>query len=89
MKKTILLGILAMSLLACNKTNPLLEQPNTPGAEKLPCHRVVNKEGRIAPGWSRQRTLLEEEGVRFKSNGHVDMARCLWEPEVNEHGWDG
>ena len=30
MKKTILLGILAMSLLACNKTNPLLEQPNTP-----------------------------------------------------------
>ena len=61
----------------------------TPGAEKLPCHRVVNKEGRIAPGWSRQRTLLEEEGVRFKSNGHVDMARHLWEPEVNEHGWDG
>ena len=23
----------------------------TPGAEKLPCHRVVNKEGRTAPGW--------------------------------------
>ena len=30
MKKTILLGVIAMSLLACNKTNPLLEQPNTP-----------------------------------------------------------
>ena len=27
----------------------------TPGAEELPCHRVVNKEGRTAPGWSRQR----------------------------------
>ena len=54
----------------------------TPGAEHLPCHRVVNKEGRTAPGWSRQRILLEEEGVRFKSNGHVDMARHLWEPEV-------
>ena len=53
----------------------------TPGAEHLPCHRVVNKEGRTAPGWFRQRTLLEEEGVRFKSNGHVDMARYLWEPE--------
>ena len=52
----------------------------TPGAEALPCHRVVNKEGRTAPGWSRQRTLLEEEGVRFKANGHVDMARHLWEP---------
>ena len=54
----------------------------TPGAEVLPCHRVVNKEGRTAPGWSRQRTLLEEEGVSFKSNGYVDMQRHLWVPEV-------
>ena len=54
----------------------------TPGAEALPCHRVVNKEGRTAPGWSRQRTLLEEEGVRFKSNEHVDIAQYLWEPEM-------
>lgn len=55
----------------------------TPGTESLPCHRVVNKEGRTAPGWSRQRPLLEEEGVHFKSNGHVDMSRHLWEPEVD------
>jgi len=53
----------------------------TPGASLLPCHRVVNKVGRTAPGWSRQRTLLEEEGVTFKPNGHVDMARHLWEPD--------
>ena len=53
------------------------------GAEKLPCHRVVNKEGRTAPGWSRQRTLLEEEGVSFKANGHVDMERHLWVPELS------
>ena len=53
----------------------------TPGAEQLPCHRVVNIMGRTAPGWSRQRTLLEEEGVAFKPNGHVDMQRHLWEPE--------
>ena len=53
----------------------------SPGAEELPCHRVVNKEGRTAPGWSRQRTLLEEEGVTFKANGHVDMQRHLWIPE--------
>jgi methylated-DNA-protein-cysteine methyltransferase-like protein len=52
----------------------------TPGAEQLPCHRVVNQAGRTAPGWSRQRTLLEEEGVTFKANGHVDMSRHLWEP---------
>ena len=53
----------------------------SPEAELLPCHRVVNKEGRTAPGWSRQRTLLEEEGVSFKANGHVDMEKYLWIPE--------
>ena len=56
----------------------------SPNAVDLPCHRVVNKEGRTAPGWSRQRTLLEEEGVTFKPNGHVDMQRHLWTPEVSE-----
>lgn len=54
----------------------------TPGAELLPCHRVVNKEGRTAPGWSLHRPLLEAEGVVFKSNGHVDMQRHLWRPEI-------
>ena len=52
----------------------------TPGAEKLPCYRVVNKDGRTAPGWSQQRALLEAEGVVFKNNGHVDMQRHLWKP---------
>ena len=52
----------------------------TPEAALLPCHRVVNKEGRTAPGWSRQRVLLEAEGVAFRPNGHVDMQRHLWEP---------
>lgn len=54
----------------------------TPGAELLPCHRVVNQAGRTAPGWSRQRPLLESEGIHFKPNGHVDMARHLWEPPI-------
>lgn len=54
----------------------------SPEAISLPCHRVVNKEGRTAPGWSQQRTLLEAEGIRFKSNGHVDMNVCLWKPEI-------
>ena len=53
----------------------------TPGVELLPCHRVVNKEGRPAPGWSLQRTLLEEEGIHFKPNGYVDMRQHLWEPK--------
>jgi methylated-DNA-protein-cysteine methyltransferase-like protein len=55
----------------------------SPGAERLPCHRVVNKVGRTAPGWGAQRTLLEAEGVVFKSNGHVDMQRYQWEPDVS------
>ena len=52
----------------------------TPGAETLPCHRVVNSVGRTAPGWAEQRERLPAEGVVFKPNGHVDMSRHLWEP---------
>ena len=54
----------------------------TPGAEKVPCHRVVNAVGRTAPGWALQRTLLEDEGVTFKANGHVDMGKHLWLAEM-------
>ena len=43
-----------------------------------PCHRVVNRNGRTAPGWAEQRTLLEQEGVRFTSSGLVDMAKFRW-----------
>ena len=58
----------------------------SPEATALPCHRVVNKEGRTAPGWSRQRALLEEEGVTFRPNGHVDMQHYRWEPDIeNNH----
>lgn len=53
----------------------------TPGAEHLPCHRVVNATGRTAPGWLEHRMLLEKEGVHFKANGHVDMNHHLWEPD--------
>ena len=58
------------------------EQARTFRAELLPCHRVVNNAGRTAPGWSRQRPLLESEDITFKPNGHVDMQRHLWEPET-------
>ncbi|MBR1687721.1 MAG: MGMT family protein [Prevotella sp.] len=54
-----------------------------PEAAELPCHRVVNAVGRTAPGWSRQRTLLEAEGIAFRPNGHVDMARHLWEAPMD------
>ena len=51
-----------------------------PGERNLPCHRVVNKQGEMAPdhcfgGSDRQRRLLRSEGVQFRSNGAVDMER--------------
>lgn len=44
----------------------------------IPCHRVVNRDGRVAPGFAfggtdAQRMLLEGEGVVFLENGLVDM----------------
>jgi len=50
---------------------------------KVPCHRVVDKNGRLAPnfafnGWREQRNRLLEEGVTFKDQMHVDLEKCLW-----------
>ncbi len=58
---------------------------------KVPCHRVVFKDGRLAEGYAFggegvQRELLEKEGVRFLDAQHVDMAACLWNPELDEAG---
>ena len=44
----------------------------------VPCHRVVNREGRLAPefafgGPEEQRRLLEGEGVVVSEDGYVDM----------------
>ncbi len=49
-----------------------------PDGLNLPCHRVVNSQGRTAPGWEQQRELLQNEGVAFKSNGCVDLNRYCW-----------
>ena len=52
---------------------------NVPSGLHLPCHRVVNSQGRLAPFWEEQRTLLESEGVQFRKNGTVDMKLSQWE----------
>lgn len=44
----------------------------------VPCHRVVNRQGRTAPGFALQRELLEAEGVAFTSAGLVDLKRFLY-----------
>ena len=50
---------------------------------EVPCHRVVNKEGRLAPnfafdGAEEQRRRLEVEGVVMKNEMYVDMELCGW-----------
>ena len=46
---------------------------------EYPCHRVVNHVGRLVPGWREQKLLLEEEGVPFKDENHVDLKLCRWD----------
>ncbi len=46
-----------------------------------PCHRVVNHAGRTAPGFWDQRRRLEAEGVRFRTNGCVDLKNYQWDWE--------
>jgi len=57
----------------------------TPGHLALPCHRVVNAQGGLAPGDTfgapgMQREMLRAEGIPFLPNGRIDLARCLWNP---------
>ena len=64
-----------------------LHQNPAPGV--IPCHRVVNREGRLAPafafgGEEVQRALLENEGVLFLADGRVDLTRCLYKPQKKE-----
>lgn len=59
-----------------------LRRNPAPG-EEIPCHRVVNREGRLAPAFAfggpdAQRKLLEAEGVAVDGDGFVDMARYAW-----------
>lgn len=50
----------------------------------IPCHRVVFKDGSLAPGFAfggpdEQRARLAAEGVTFLDDGRVDMRACQWD----------
>ncbi|HUS52100.1 MAG TPA: MGMT family protein [Candidatus Bathyarchaeia archaeon] len=54
-----------------------------PDPKIIPCHRVVNRHGRLAPGfgnggWQKQRKKLLAEKVKFKDQHHVDLVKCQW-----------
>lgn len=56
-----------------------------PKPVEYPCHRVVNREGRLAPafafgGIDVQRQLLENEGVKVNDDNTVDLEAYLWIP---------
>lgn len=54
-----------------------------PDQTTIPCHRVVNRFGKIAKafafgGGNRQYELLSEEGVGFIDNETVDLKNFMW-----------
>ena len=51
-----------------------------PDPSTIPCHRVVNREGKVAEifafgGGEIQRQLLEAEGVAFEQDGRIDLEK--------------
>ena len=51
----------------------------------IPCHRVVNKEGKLAKafafgGENVQREMLISEGVIFLDEDTVDLEKCRYSP---------
>jgi len=59
---------------------------NNPDRSKIPCHRVVNREGYVAKafvfgGENEQIRLLKSEGVEVV-DGCVDLEKYRWEIKV-------
>lgn len=57
-----------------------------PDPDSIPCHRVVNREGRLSEcfvfgGINRQMELLEEEGVEFE-DGKVMLEKYRWKKTI-------
>lgn len=51
-----------------------------PDPTYIPCHRVVNREDKVAPGFAFggegvQRQLLELEGIVFETDGRIDLEK--------------
>ncbi len=62
---------------------------NNPMPYVIPCHRVVNREGKVATAFAfggglAQRDLLEKEGIIFNSDGTIDLKIFGWQPQENE-----
>jgi methylated-DNA-protein-cysteine methyltransferase related protein len=55
----------------------------------IPWQRVVNAKGEISYSEARcggdylQKTLLEQEGIEFKSNNCIDLKKYRWQPPLD------
>lgn len=52
----------------------------------LPCHRVVNRLGELAPEYAfgskqLQKDILKAEGITFNKDGSINLKRHLWKAE--------
>lgn len=53
---------------------------SNPNPKEIPCHRVVMRDGSVAPGFAFggpdiQRQILESEGITFTKDGKVDIRK--------------
>jgi len=60
------------------------------GPDNLPWHRVVNKQGGLAAGYTYggrngQKKALESEGIAVDADFRVDVVELLWKPTEKQH----
>lgn len=73
---------------AARAVGTVLHMNPQPG--EIPCHRVVNRDGRLAPafafgGAEIQKSLLEAEGVKVSADGYVDLAEHLAPNDLSDN----
>ncbi len=57
---------------------------SNPDPENIPCYRVLNRFGGLAPafafgGEQRQAELLRADGIEIREDGTVDLEKYLWD----------
>lgn len=61
-----------------------------PQISDVPWHRVINAKGEVSESPFRnggdylQRSLLEREGIKFSSEGKINLREYRWQPNVNK-----
>jgi methylated-DNA-protein-cysteine methyltransferase-like protein len=60
------------------------------GRDEVPWQRIVNSQGGISTSGSRQRALLEAEGIVFDERGRIPLNKFRWHgPEAGSEPEEG